>query len=54
MMNEKEAQEYVEYMKRIDPNFKNDIFEVMLWDRMKRILNPQLEILQEQTNERNN
>lgn len=37
-MNEKEAQEYVEYMKSIDPNFKNDAFEVMLWSRMVKIL----------------
>lgn len=40
-MTEKEAQEYVEYMKRIDPNFKNDAFEVMLWERMKIMLNKQ-------------
>ena len=51
MMSEKEAQKYVEYIKRIDPNFNNDVFEVMLWERMKSRLNEQTNYM-EQTNEK--
>lgn len=51
MMSEKEAQEYVEYMKKVDSNFNNDVFEVMLWERMKSRLNEQTNYM-EQTNEK--
>ena len=47
MMSEKEAQEYVEYMKRVDPNFKNDVFEVMLWERMKYMLSEQTSYIED-------
>lgn len=53
MMSEREAKEYVKYMKSIDPNFKNDVFEIMLWERMKSLLNEQTGYM-EQTNEKHN
>lgn len=51
MLSEDEAAKYIEFMKRVDPNFPNDVFEVMLWDRMKSMLNMQINYT-EQTNEK--